>query len=49
LRGYAYHTPLFWWMFVLPAGLLILIALGVISREVIKTALMNPVKSLRAE
>jgi putative ABC transport system permease protein len=49
LSSYAYHTPLYWWMFVLPAVLLLIIALAVISREVIKTALVNPVKSLRAE
>lgn len=49
LASYAYHTSLHWWMFALPAALLLVIALAVISREVIKTALINPVKSLRSE
>jgi putative ABC transport system permease protein len=49
LNDYAYHTPLSWWMFLLPALFLLVIALAVISREIIKTALGNPVKSLRTE
>jgi hypothetical protein len=36
-------------MFVLPAALLLLIILAVISRQVIKAALMSPVRSLRTE
>jgi hypothetical protein len=36
-------------MFVLPAALLLLIILAVIGRQVIKAALINPVKSLRTE
>lgn len=49
LNNFAYHTSLEAWMFVLPAALLLLIILAVISRQVIKTALMNPVSSLRTE
>jgi len=49
LNSYAYHTPLSWWMFLIPGLIVLFIALAVISREVIKTALANPVKSLRTE
>ena len=49
LSSYAYHIQLSWWMFLIPVVLLLLIALTVISREIIKTALVNPGKSLRTE
>jgi len=49
LSSYAYHIQLTWWMFFIPVVLLLLIALMVISREIIRTALVNPVKSLRTE
>jgi len=49
LTTYAYHIPLKVWMFLIPVLLVIAIALIVISREIVKTALANPVKSLRTE
>ena len=49
LSSYAYHVTLNWWMFLLPALSILLIALAVISKEIIKTALINPVKTLRTE
>ena len=49
LSSYAYHVPLSWWMFTIPALLVFAIAVLVISREIIKTALTNPVTSLRSE
>jgi putative ABC transport system permease protein len=49
LSAYAYHVPLSWWMFLIPVLLIPLIALAVISREIIKTALVNPVASLKME
>jgi putative ABC transport system permease protein len=49
LDGYAYRIELTWWMFLVPVVLLLLITLIVISKEIIQTALTNPVKSLRAE
>ena len=49
LNNYAYHVQISWWMFLIPALLILLIAMAVISREIIKTALANPVKSLRSE
>jgi hypothetical protein len=36
-------------MFLIPALLVLLIAMAVMSREIVKTALVNPVKSLRSE
>jgi putative ABC transport system permease protein len=49
LGSYAYHVPLSWWMFLIPSTIILGIALAVISREIIKTALANPVSSLRSE
>ncbi|MEJ0082215.1 MAG: FtsX-like permease family protein [Puia sp.] len=49
LSSYAYRIQISWWMFLIPALLVLLIAMAVISREILKTALANPVKSLRSE
>jgi putative ABC transport system permease protein len=49
LQSYAYHQPLAWWMFLLPAAIVVLVAVAVISRQVLKTAFANPVKSLKVE
>ncbi|HTE13434.1 MAG TPA: FtsX-like permease family protein, partial [Chitinophagaceae bacterium] len=49
LASYAYHIRLSWWMFLIPVLLILIITLVVISREIIRTALANPVKSLRTE
>lgn len=49
LASYAYHIRLQWWMFSIPLFLVLIITLAVISREIIKTALTNPVIALRTE
>jgi putative ABC transport system permease protein len=49
LSSYAYHIYLSWWMFLIPVILVLLIAMLVISKEIIKTATANPVNSLRME
>lgn len=49
LQSYAYHEPLAWWMFLIPAVIVLLVAIAVISRQVLKTAFSNPVKSLRMD
>jgi len=49
LNAYAYHVQLSWWMFLIPVLIIPLIALLVISREVIKIAMLNPVISLKTE
>ena len=49
LQGFAYRAPLQWWVFALSGGLIIMIALVTISFQLVKAALINPVKSLRSE
>ena len=49
LVDYYYRIAFPWWLLVLAGGLATLIALLTISVQAIKTALANPVKSLRAE
>ncbi len=49
LLSYAYRIQLSWWMFAIPVVLLLVITLLIIGKEVIKTALVNPVKGLRTE
>ena len=49
LEGFAYQTPFHWWIFATAGFVAILIALITVSFQSIKAALMNPVKSLKAE
>jgi putative ABC transport system permease protein len=49
LQGFAFHTRIQWWVFVLSGGIIVLIALATVSFQAIKAALVNPVKSLKAE
>jgi len=49
LRDFAYRTPMSAWVFVVGGALLLLVALITLSFQTIKTALSNPVKSLRTE
>jgi putative ABC transport system permease protein len=49
LQDYAYKTNLRWWVFVIAALTVLLIALITISFQAIKAAVANPVKSLRTE
>jgi ABC-type antimicrobial peptide transport system permease subunit len=49
LQDYEYRINISWWIFVVAGMLALLIALITISFQTIKTALTNPVKSLRAE
>ncbi|GAA0523517.1 ABC transporter permease [Chitinophaga japonensis] len=49
LYSIEYHTELSWWMFVLAGALAVIIALATVSYQGIKAALVNPVRSLRAE
>ncbi|HEY4336694.1 MAG TPA: ABC transporter permease [Puia sp.] len=49
LSSYAYRTAIHWWIFV-AAGLgALLVALLTVSFQALKTALANPVKTLRSE
>jgi putative ABC transport system permease protein len=49
LQQYAYHINLDWWIFVVAGSAACLIALITVSYQAIKSALANPVKSLRTE
>jgi len=49
LGDFAYRTSIGVWVFVVAAGTAVTIALFTISFQSVKAALMNPVKSLRAE
>ena len=49
LSNYAFHVQLSWWMFVLPVVLVLLVSLLVISQQVIRAALANPITALRNE
>ncbi|WP_266364683.1 ABC transporter permease [Tellurirhabdus rosea] len=49
LAGYAYHTRIGWQPFVQVAALLAILTTGVVALQVIRTALMNPVNSIRSE
>jgi putative ABC transport system permease protein len=49
LQDYAYRVNISWWIFLLAVLIAIIIALLTISFQAIKTAITNPVKSLRTE
>jgi putative ABC transport system permease protein len=49
IQSYAFRTDVHWWLFVLPFVAVLVIALLTVSFQSVKAALMNPVKSLRAE
>lgn len=49
LEEYAYHVELTWWVFALAGIIATSIALLTVSYQAIKTALVNPVKILKAE
>ncbi len=49
LEGFAYNTPIAWWIFALAGIMALVIALFTISFQAIRAALVNPVKSLKSE
>jgi len=49
LQGFAYRTPMYWWIFVLAAVITVAIALVTVSIKALKAALANPTHSLRSE
>jgi putative ABC transport system permease protein len=49
IRHYYYRVPLSWWIFAVTAASAIIITLITVSYQGIKSALTNPVKSLRSE
>ena len=49
LQNYAFHIPIGPWMFILPALLILAIALLTISTQTMKAASVSPANSLRTE
>jgi putative ABC transport system permease protein len=49
LQGFAYRVDIAWWVFALADSLAVSIALLTVSFQSIRTALVNPVKSLRSD
>ncbi|WP_346317237.1 ABC transporter permease [Chitinophaga sp. YIM B06452] len=49
LEKFAYHIDIAWWVFAATALLAVVLAMLTVSYQSVKTARMNPVKSLRTE
>ena len=49
LQDFVYRTDINGWIFVIAGGMVILIAVATISIQAMRTAMANPVKSLRVE
>ena len=49
LEKYTYHTQISWWIFAVAGLGTLMLTLLTVSYQAIRTALLNPVKSLRAE
>ena len=49
LSNYAYHISMTWWMFLIPLLFVLIITLAVISREVLKIAMIRPVENLKVD
>jgi putative ABC transport system permease protein len=49
LQDFAYRIDIQWWMFALAGGIAFMVALLTISIQAIKSAIADPVKSLRYE
>jgi len=49
LRNYPYRITLSWWLFASGGLLVILVELFTISFQSVKSAIANPVRSLRTE
>jgi len=49
LRDFAYRVTISWWIFALAGGASLLIALLTVSYQAVRSAMANPVKSLRTE
>ncbi len=49
IKNYTYHIEIGWWIFLIAGIMSVLIALVTISFQAIKSATVNPIKSLRRE
>ncbi|MGZ3757087.1 MAG: ABC transporter permease [Mucilaginibacter sp.] len=48
LQGFAYKTPLSWWVFVLGGAIMLAISFAVIAIRTLKAAIANPISALRS-
>ncbi|MBT1710310.1 ABC transporter permease [Fulvivirgaceae bacterium PWU5] len=49
LQKFTYHAEISWWTFVFTTAAMVAVTLITVSHQSIRTALMNPVKSLKSE
>lgn len=49
LQNYAYHIQVKWWIFIIAGILAVVIALVTVSYQAVRSAVTNPVKSLKQE
>jgi putative ABC transport system permease protein len=49
LQEFAYRISIPWWAFIAAGGVALIIAIGTVSWQTIRAALLNPVESLRSE
>ena len=49
LNSFVYRTTIAWWVFGAAGAIAVLIAIGTTSFQALKSALANPIKSLRTE
>jgi len=49
LKDFAYRIQIEWWIFVLAGGIAVMVAFLTVSFQSVRSALANPVKSLRSE
>jgi putative ABC transport system permease protein len=49
LDGFAYKTPMYWWMFILAGLIVFLISLATVSWQSYRAASVNPVEALKGE
>jgi putative ABC transport system permease protein len=49
LKAFAYHIRIGWWVFGVAGGSTILVAMAVVTYQAMRAAVVNPVKSLRAD
>jgi len=49
LQDFAYRTAFSWWIFAISGALMLIVALLTLSIQTIRSAVANPVRSLRTE
>lgn len=49
LQGFAYRTPISWWLFPAAGAIALIVAWLTVSFQAVKAAIANPIQSLRSE